>query len=75
MQSTKVNIDGTVNILYAAVQNKIDRVVLACSSSTYGDSQNLPKQEDIIWESIKPICSNQICLSNYMLKYSKRLMD
>jgi UDP-N-acetylglucosamine 4-epimerase len=54
MRSTHVNIDGTVNILYCAVVNKIDRVVLACSSSTYGDSPNLPKQEDIIGNPLSP---------------------
>ena len=54
MRSTHVNIDGTVNILHCAVQNKIERVVLACSSSTYGDSPNLPKQEDIIGNPLSP---------------------
>lgn len=54
MRSTYVNIDGTVNILHCAVQNKIERVVLACSSSTYGDSPNLPKQEDIIGNPLSP---------------------
>lgn len=54
MRSTKVNIDGTLNILHCAVKNNIDRVVLACSSSTYGDSPNLPKQEDIIGNPLSP---------------------
>ncbi|GAA5043579.1 epimerase [Marivirga lumbricoides] len=54
MRSTQVNIDGTVNILHAAVTNKIDRVVLACSSSTYGDSPTLPKVEDVIGNPLSP---------------------
>jgi UDP-N-acetylglucosamine/UDP-N-acetylgalactosamine 4-epimerase len=54
MRSTQVNIDGTVNILFAAVQNKIGRVVLACSSSTYGDSLDLPKKEDRIGKPLSP---------------------
>ena len=54
MRSTQVNIDGTVNILHCAVQNKIDRVVLACSSSTYGDSPTLPKVEDKIGNPLSP---------------------
>jgi UDP-N-acetylglucosamine/UDP-N-acetylgalactosamine 4-epimerase len=54
MRSTQVNIDGTVNILFAAVQNKIARVVLACSSSTYGDSLDLPKKEDRIGKPLSP---------------------
>lgn len=54
MLTTRVNIDGTVNVLHAAVVNKIDRVVLACSSSTYGDSKELPKQEEKIGKPLSP---------------------
>lgn len=49
-----VNIDGTLNILYAAVQNKVKRVVFAASSSTYGDSEGLPKVEHIIGKPLSP---------------------
>jgi UDP-N-acetylglucosamine 4-epimerase len=71
MQSTKVNIDGTVNILYAAVQNKIDRVVLACSSSTYGDSPNLPKQEDIIGKPLSPYAVTKYAVELYAKVFQK----
>lgn len=49
-----VNIDGTLNILYAAVENKVKRVVFAASSSTYGDSEGLPKVEHIIGKPLSP---------------------
>ena len=49
-----VNIDGTLNIFYAAVQNKVKRVVFAASSSTYGDSKQLPKVEEIIGKPLSP---------------------
>jgi UDP-N-acetylglucosamine 4-epimerase len=71
MQSTKVNIDGTVNILYAAVENKIDRVVLACSSSTYGDSPNLPKQEDIIGNPLSPYAVTKYAVELYAEVFQK----
>jgi UDP-N-acetylglucosamine 4-epimerase len=71
MQSTKVNIDGTVNILYAAVQNRIDRVVLACSSSTYGDSPNLPKQEDIIGNPLSPYAVTKYAVELYAEVFQK----
>jgi len=71
MQSTKVNIDGTVNILYAAVQNKIDRVVLACSSSTYGDSPNLPKQEGIIGKPLSPYAVTKYAVELYAEVFQK----
>lgn len=49
-----VNIEGTLNIFNAAVQNKVKRVVFAASSSTYGDSQGLPKVEHIIGKPLSP---------------------
>ena len=57
--STHVNILGTINILHAAVQCDVDRVILAFSSSTYGDSNELPKIEDRM-KSPKPVCRYKI---------------
>lgn len=49
-----VNITGTLNIFEAAVKMGIKRVVFAASSSTYGDSENLPKVEHIIGKPLSP---------------------
>ncbi len=54
ISSTEINIIGFVNILYAAKQNKVKRFVYAASSSTYGDSKNLPKIEDKIGSPLSP---------------------
>jgi nucleoside-diphosphate-sugar epimerase len=43
--SHNVNIDGTFNVLLAAVEGKVRRVVYAASSSAYGDTLVLPKVE------------------------------
>ncbi len=71
MLSTKVNIDGTVNILHAAVVNKIDRVVLACSSSTYGDSPALPKQEEVIGNPLSPYAVTKLAVELYAEVFHK----
>ena len=52
--TTEVNILGTVNILQAAVDSDVTRVVLAFSSSTYGDHPALPKEEDTIGKPLSP---------------------
>ncbi len=65
MRSTQVNIDGTVNVLFAAVQNKVDRVILACSSSTYGDSPELPKREDRIGKPLSPYAVTKLAVEHY----------
>lgn len=54
LTTNAVNIDGTLNIFQAAVQNKVKRVVFAASSSTYGDSEGLPKVEHIIGKPLSP---------------------
>ncbi len=54
LTTNAVNIDGTLNIFQAAVKNKVKRVVFAASSSTYGDSEGLPKVEHIIGKPLSP---------------------
>jgi UDP-N-acetylglucosamine 4-epimerase len=71
MRSTQVNVDGTVNVLNAAVVNKIDRVVLACSSSTYGDSPSLPKQEEVIGNPLSPYAVTKLAVELYAEVFHK----
>ena len=49
-----VNISGFVNVILAARDAGIKRVVYAASSSTYGDSESLPKVEDVIGRPLSP---------------------
>lgn len=52
--TNQVNIDGFLNMLVAARDEGIKRFVYAASSSTYGDSKNLPKVEDKIGKPLSP---------------------
>jgi len=45
--SNAVNVDGTLNVLEAARECKVKRVVYASSSSVYGDDETLPKFEEM----------------------------
>ena len=49
-----VNVSGFLNMLVAARDAKVKRFVYAASSSTYGDSENLPKVEDVIGKPLSP---------------------
>ena len=49
-----VNISGFLNMLIAARDAGVKRFVYAASSSTYGDSQSLPKVEDVIGKPLSP---------------------
>jgi UDP-glucose 4-epimerase len=45
--SNQANVDGTLNVLVAAKDSRVRKVVFASSSSVYGDTPTLPKREDM----------------------------
>src|SRR6516165_7246111 len=47
IDTNRINVDGTLNMLVAARDNKVKRVVFAASSSAYGDTPTLPKSESM----------------------------
>ncbi|MDQ6529578.1 SDR family oxidoreductase [Flavobacterium sp. LHD-85] len=49
-----VNVSGFLNMLTAARDAEVKRFIYAASSSTYGDSQGLPKVEDVIGKPLSP---------------------
>ena len=55
----EVNVGGFVNILKAAVDNKVKQFVYASSSSVYGDEPTLPKQEDRIGNCLSPYAATK----------------
>lgn len=71
MRTTEVNILGTVNLLHAAVENNVERIVLACSSSTYGDSKELPKVESRIGRPLSPYAVSKFSIEQYADVFSK----
>ncbi len=55
LTSNEVNVTGFLNMLIAQKENpKVQRLVYAASSSTYGDSKALPKVEDNIGKPLSP---------------------
>jgi len=52
--TNEVNISGFLNMLVAARDNGVKRFIYAASSSTYGDSKELPKVEDRIGKPLSP---------------------
>jgi len=65
MRSAEVNVMGTINILHAAHVNGVERVVLACSSSTYGDSPDLPKIEERIGRPLSPYAVTKFSVEQF----------
>lgn len=67
--TTVNNVDGFVNMVFAAHQNGIKRFVYASSSSVYGDEPNLPKVEHRIGKPLSPYAitkySNELFANNF----------
>ena len=63
--SNAVNIGGTMNMLWAAKQAKSRRFVFAASSAAYGESADLPKQEDMIPAPISPYGVTKLTCEHY----------
>ncbi|PYU38892.1 MAG: LPS biosynthesis protein WbpP [Acidobacteria bacterium] len=54
LETNKINIEGTLNVLVAAKELKVKRVVFAASSSAYGETPTLPKTEAMQPQPISP---------------------
>lgn len=54
LMTNQVNVNGFLNMLWASKEAKVKRFIYAASSSTYGDSEVLPKVEDKIGKPLSP---------------------
>jgi UDP-N-acetylglucosamine/UDP-N-acetyl-alpha-D-glucosaminouronate 4-epimerase len=54
LETNRINVDGTLNVLVAARDAKVKRIVFAASSSAYGETPTLPKVENMQPEPISP---------------------
>jgi nucleoside-diphosphate-sugar epimerase len=64
--SNAVNVDGTLNVLVAAREAKVKRVVYAASSAAYGDTPTLPKQEGMTPQPMSPYAVSKLAGEHYM---------
>ena len=69
--SHDVNINGTFNLLVAAAEAKVRRVIYAGSSSVYGDSTESPKHEGIIPQPLSPYAVQKLTGEYYCSVFAK----
>ncbi|NGM73077.1 SDR family oxidoreductase [Sphingobacterium sp. SGL-16] len=69
--SNDVNVTGFLNMLVAARDAGVKRFIYAASSSTYGDSESLPKVEDIIGKPLSPYAITKYVNELYADIFSK----
>jgi UDP-glucose 4-epimerase len=69
LSSNRANVDGTLNLLVAARDAKVKRVIYAASSSAYGDTPTLPKREDMLPRPISPYATAKLAGEYYMASF------
>ena len=69
--TNEVNVSGFLNMLVAGRDAKVKRFIYAASSSTYGDSQGLPKVEDVIGKPLSPYAITKYVNELYAEIFSK----
>jgi nucleoside-diphosphate-sugar epimerase len=69
--SDRVNVVGTLNVLVAAREAGVRRVVYASSSSVYGDSPQLPKTESMPTNPLSPYAVSKLAAEAYCRAFSR----
>jgi nucleoside-diphosphate-sugar epimerase len=68
--SNRANIDSTLNVLVAARDARVKRVVYAGSSSAYGNTPTLPKREDMPTNPLSPYALQKLVGEQYMQMFT-----
>jgi nucleoside-diphosphate-sugar epimerase len=71
MTSNMVNVEGTLNVLIAAREAGVRRVVYASSSSVYGDSPQLPKVEHMAPNPLSPYAVSKLAAEAYCRAFTR----
>lgn len=69
--SNESNVNGTLNVLIAAKENNVKRVIYAGSSSAYGDTPTLPKKEDMTPNPLSPYAVSKLSGEYYCKVFSE----
>jgi len=69
--SHEVNTTGTLNVLMAAKDNGVNRVIYSSSSSVYGDTPTLPKHEDMVPDPRSPYAAAKLAGEHYCEVFRK----
>src|SRR5215831_12762419 len=69
--SNRANVDSTLNVLVAARDAGVKRLVFAGSSSAYGDTPTLPKHEDMPTNPLSPYALQKVVGEQYLQLFTR----
>jgi UDP-glucose 4-epimerase len=70
LTSNEVNVNGTLNLLWVAKKSRVKRFVIASSSSIYGNTPQLPKDESMLPNPISPYAVSKLAAERYTLSFN-----
>lgn len=68
----KINIQGTKNVLDAALKHKVKKVIFSSSAAVYGDNLNTPLKENEPYSSLSPYAESKIEGEKLCIEYNKK---
>jgi UDP-glucose 4-epimerase len=71
LQTNEVNVKGTLNLLCLAKEEKVKRFVFASSSSIYGNTAVLPKEESMRPNPLSPYAVSKLAAEGYVLAFNQ----
>jgi UDP-glucose 4-epimerase len=69
--SNRANVDASLNVLVAARDAGVKRVVYAGSSAAYGDTPTLPKREDMLTDPLSPYALQKLVVEQYCQMFTR----
>jgi len=72
IETERINTQGTLNVLEAAKENKVKKVIYSSSAAVYGDNPVLPKREDMLPEPKSPYAVSKLSGEYYCKIYSEQ---
>lgn len=71
LECVEINVDGTLNILKAAAENKVKKIILSSSAAIYGDNPIVPKVETMLPEPKSPYAVTKLDGEYYFNLFKK----
>jgi UDP-glucose 4-epimerase len=69
--TNRVNVEGTINVLLRARDAGVQKLVIASSSSVYGDTPELPKYENMGYQPLSPYAVSKVAKELYARVFNK----
>ena len=68
--SNEINVQGTINLLKACIDNRVPKFITASSAAIYGDPEETPVTEDTIPNPVSPYAADKLAMEAYVRAFA-----